>query len=659
MRRSGTWLGSLFLAACLATTISNGLVAANFLPVYATQTFESLSTALWLGFCAYTVLDFRLRVFERWRQSPLAVVAIVAAVAIVAISVVEFMYPNSTILVWQANTLVHIVIAVLGISLIENLYRRTDVEGRWTIIPLCIGLGTVYAFQLYLFSDAFLFRHLSTAVMAAGALVSAAAAPLLAMTMARNSSWNVPIRVSRDAVFHGVTLIASGVFLVSVASIGSLVRQYGDEWTLVLEVSLIFGSGTVLAVVLTSATAKSYLRTLVLRNFFPYRYDYRVEWRKFTNALSSNNDGSIDLADRLIRSLADIVNSPGGALFQRQNGDFRATARWNVRLPEDTRERVNGKFISRLVRDASVQIIDGSADPKGPKDAALPTPPWLRADNYWLCVPLFQRGELIAFIVLLKPRSPLMVDWEVRELLDIAAGQAASYLAEQEATNALTDALMLESFNKRFAFVMHDIKNMSSQLALVVSNARLHGDDPQFQQDILLTIGNSVSRMNKLLSQLKAKQEPSAGRATNIYNVICELATNHPEKARLKIDTEAKELCAAIDTDSLRSAMTHLIDNALQASGTFGTVTITVRKIEKYVEIDVSDQGSGMDSRFVRDGLFRPFTSTKRDGYGIGAFQTRELIKSAAGQLEVISVPGVGTTMRIILPLILDLRSVA
>jgi len=56
----------------------------------------------------------------------------------------------------------------------------------------------------------------------------------------------------------------------------------------------------------------------------------------------------------------------------------------------------------------------------------------------------------------------------------------------------------------------------------------------------------------------------------------------------------------------------------------------------------------------IRDELFLPFCSTKSGGYGIGAFQTRELIRMAGGDLGVISEKGLGTTMRIILPLVSD-----
>ena len=79
---------------------------------------------------------------------------------------------------------------------------------------------------------------------------------------------------------------------------------------------------------------------------------------------------------------------------------------------------------------------------------------------------------------------------------------------------------------------------------------------------------------------------------------------------------------------------------------------ISSRRFGSRLLIDVTDNGPGMDDAFVRDELFLPFRSTKSGGYGIGAFQTRELVRMADGDLEVISEKGFGTTMRIILPLV-------
>ena len=78
---------------------------------------------------------------------------------------------------------------------------------------------------------------------------------------------------------------------------------------------------------------------------------------------------------------------------------------------------------------------------------------------------------------------------------------------------------------------------------------------------------------------------------------------------------------------------------------------IVLRHDQRFVLVDIIDRGPGMTPDFVRDELFRPFRTSKREGSGIGAFQARELLREAGGDLIVLSRPGEGTTMRLLLPL--------
>ena len=67
--------------------------------------------------------------------------------------------------------------------------------------------------------------------------------------------------------------------------------------------------------------------------------------------------------------------------------------------------------------------------------------------------------------------------------------------------------------------------------------------------------------------------------------------------------------------------------------------------------IEVLDSGSGMSPEFVRTGLFKPFVSSKNGGFGIGAFEARELIKAMGGRIAVESREGLGTRFSVVLPL--------
>ena len=79
-------------------------------------------------------------------------------------------------------------------------------------------------------------------------------------------------------------------------------------------------------------------------------------------------------------------------------------------------------------------------------------------------------------------------------------------------------------------------------------------------------------------------------------------------------------------------------------------ITLRVVPTNHEVRIEIVDEGVGMDAEFVRGRLFQPFTSTKKDGFGIGAYEARTLIRAMGGSLSVDSRPGAGTRFIITLP---------
>ncbi len=600
---------------------------------------SSISIIAWVIFICCLLAPPNSSIVTFFRRTEFAMVVPVVSLVTVGLDI-EFFFAGTAY--GQGQLIGRLAVVVAGIWLIENLYRKAEPDDRWRLRPLCIGLGSIFAFDLYYFSDALLLRHVDAALVAARVIIMTSMGPLLVLTIARNKTWHPRIRVSREAAFHGATLIASGIFLLSVAIIGSIFRRYGGEWALVLQVSALFGSAMVLLIVLTSGTAQSHIRNFVLKNFFPYRFDYRVEWIKFIEMLSLTEPDK-DLADRVVRAIADILNCPGGALFQIDDNNFAPVAQWNVTISTGTRERSDSPFIIAFKGGNAIQQLTLA-------EMSEIRPRWMTNRRFWLAIPLLHNRDLIGFVLLNEPRASYEVDWEVLELLHTVARQAASYLAQQAAANALADARMLEDFSKRFAFVIHDIKNLSSQLELVVTNAQIHGSNPEFKADAMQTIANSVTRMNKLLSQLRAQRqtEVSFG-GVNVVATIRELLTSHPARERIRFSATSMNTHVRIDQAHLFSALSHLLDNAVEASGTKGKVAISVTADRAAVIIDVADEGSGMEAGFVRNGLFRPFRTTKRDGFGIGAFQTREILRAAGGSLEVVKSSGLGTTMRITL----------
>ena len=272
----------------------------------------------------------------------------------------------------------------------------------------------------------------------------------------------------------------------------------------------------------------------------------------------------------------------------------------------------------------------------------------------WVVLPLSHFGKLIGFVVLAQSRAQFKLDREAYDLLRVIGREIASRVAEQRAVQALTQTQQLREYSQRFAFVIHDIKNVSGQLSMLLSNAEVHADNPAFQRDMLATVRASVGKITRLLSRLQVeRQERDFSLITPGERLRDLVEACRTTRGRdIELADRSGGAGAAIDPDAFDAVATHLLNNAAEASAPGATVKADLRLEAHGVVVDIIDHGSGMAAEFIRDELFRPLRSSKADGHGIGAYQARELLRDAGGDLLVLSRPGGGTTMRIVLPLV-------
>jgi putative PEP-CTERM system histidine kinase len=531
-------------------------------------------------------------------------------------------------------------LVIYGILLVENLYRNTAPEFRWHVNLLAVGLGGMFIYGVVLYSDALLFRRISPVLWDGRAIAMVMATPLLAVAAARNRDWAIDIHVSRTVVLHTTTLIASGIFLLALALTAEVFRAAGPGWVELVEVSLMIAGITAIAILLVSGSARSRLTRILAENFYSHRYDYRREWLKCIATLTAA-PGHGGLQTRVIKAVAEIADSPAGMLWVRDldGAAFQWAGSWN-RPAATAPEPAAGPFLA-LFRDGAA-IVE--------LDRLEIQPRWLgEVARAWIAVPLAQKERIIGFVVLVRPRAPLKLDRETRDLLRIVACQAATYLAEQQYAQALDEARQLTDYSKRFAFALHDMKNVASQLAMIVQNAPFHRGVPEFHEDVLATVQAALDRMNRVLASMRSRELSQIGGVVVPIALIEEVVAALRRRGfAIAIEHDGYSAAVAMSADDFRSVLTHLCENAVEASP--GFVTIRVRHEPLRIAIDITDKGAGMAPEFIRDNLFRPFDSTKRDGLGIGTYQARELLRAAGGDLLVTSRPGSGTTMHILLP---------
>lgn len=543
--------------------------------------------------------------------------------------------------------------AVLGMALVEQLFRNTPVEQRWGIKYLCFGLGALFAFDFYLYTDALLFHRLDVAIWSARGFVNLLAIPLIVVTAARNPDWNVQVFLSRRMVLHSTTLFSAGLYMLLMAMAGYYIKLYGGEWGGVLQITFLFGALVVLVALLFSGQFRARTKVFFNKHFFSYRYDYRDEWLRVIGLLAGKLV-DLPLSERVIWALADIVESSGGSLWLRSDkGSYRCRARFNA--PQADQPEVDSDHGMLAVLETQRWVIDLDEYRTAPDVYGdLDLPDWLLEDaEAWLVVPLIHDDQLLGFVTLLQPRAPHSINWENLDLLKTVGMQAASYLALNQAAEALAEARQFEGFNRLSAFVIHDLKNLIAQLSLVAKNAARHKHNPEFMDDAVRTIENAVGKMNRLMVQLQSADVTGDRRRINLldelHGVIAAKSGGRPVPS---LTTEIDAAFVMAEPDRLSSVLGHVVQNAQDATPPDGSIDVLLRVSGDQAIVEIRDTGAGMDADFVKTRLFRPFDSTKGlTGMGIGAYECREVISALGGQVVVDSVPYRGTTFRINLPL--------
>ncbi|OGA44081.1 MAG: histidine kinase [Betaproteobacteria bacterium RIFCSPLOWO2_12_FULL_63_13] len=649
--------GMLLAVASLATAIwaaaAAYLAARPEAAMRPTDALEVLRNAVWFAFLMV------LLGYSRKAVRPLRL-ATVGLAAFCGIVLAVTLYPGviATTWVWMFGVLGRLVLAVIGMVLVEQLFRNVHTQQRWGIKFLCLGLGGMFAYDFYLYSDTLLFRRVNEDIWAARGVVNALVVPLLAVAAARNPTWSLDVSVSRRFVFHSTAVLGAAVYLLVMAGAGYYIRYFGGSWGVVLQVTFLFGALLLLFVILASGTLRARLRVFLNKNFFSYHYDYREEWLRFTRTLSEGEPG-LQLRERSIQAIAELVDSPSGALWLSQDlGAFEPVARWNMAAAKGIEQPESPlcQFLER--RQWVINLEACEAQPEFYDGLQIPV--WLRAiPDAWLVVPLMLHEQLLGFVVLARSKGKISLNWEVNDILKTAGRQAASYLAQLEAAKALLVARQFESFNRMSAFVVHDLKNLVAQLSLLLSNADRHKNNPAFQEDMIGTVAHSVAKMKRLLVQLRGVYtlEPLAPVALDdlLREVVSARSGLKPVP---KLELSGGAVSVAGHPARLERVIGHLVQNAIEATPPDGRVVVRLLQQNGSAVIAIVDSGCGMSEQFMQSRLFRPFESTKATGMGIGTYEAWQYVRELGGRIEVESREAQGTIFRVMLPLHVPGRTV-
>ena len=266
---------------------------------------------------------------------------------------------------WAADGRWHgipiLLMAIAGLVLVEQVYRNTPPQRRQGIRFLALGLGAMFAFDLFLFADLVLFQALEDPPWQARGFVNGLVAPLIGISISRRLPQGSGPVVSRQLLFHTAALTGAAAYLLAVGGVGYYLRQLGGEIGALLQVTFLFAAALILAMVLFSSTFRARLRVFLSKHFFKYKYDYRQEWLRFTGTLSSE-DASVPFEQRAIRAIGELVESPGGLLWvRRDDGSFVLDGVTDLGDPDYPPEEPGSPLVDFLERSGYAGEVAGGS----------------------------------------------------------------------------------------------------------------------------------------------------------------------------------------------------------------------------------------------------------------------------------------------------------
>ncbi len=553
----------------------------------------------------------------------------------------------------QAFVLLMVVIVLMSF---ERTLRASSGHMRWQIKFMIVGLGSLFAVRVYTGSQTLLVGSVSMGleVVNAGALIAAGA--LMVRSLLRLRVLSIDFYPSHAFLYSSFTVILVGAYFIAVGILAKLAAYFDGGQSLALRIFLVFLAFLGLSLFLLSDRFRHKIKRFVAVQMKRPQYDYREVWTKFTEKTSMITD-----VEKLCMTVARMVS---------ETLEVLSVSVW---LLDESRARLRpvGSTVfsetgagHRISEEGKINLVQLMRNQERPIDLDDPKTLWAhelkqsmpgsyREARVRYCAPLLAGGNLLGVMTLGDRVKYEPLSFEEIDLLKTIADQTARNLLSLKLSEDLRKAKEIEAFQTMSSFFIHDLKNLASKLSMTVQNLPVYFDNPEFRRDASCAITESVGQINQMCSSLSLlKQQVILRPAPIDFNRIIASTIRSLNGCKVSIKEDLSPLPEFFaDSEQIQKVIMNLILNSNEAIKNGGEIRVATEKREGWAILSVYDNGCGMSKEFVEKSLFRPFKSTKKQGMGIGLFQSKVIVEAHQGRIEVESEEGRGTTFRVMLPL--------
>jgi putative PEP-CTERM system histidine kinase len=474
----------------------------------------------------------------------------------------------------------------------------------------------------------------------------------------RAGHFDLDVYPSHAVLQSSLTVLLAGIYLFAIGVLAKVVVYFNQGDDVVIKWFVFLVAAVLLTILLLSDRVRLRLSRFVSRHFQRPLYDYRTVWRRFTEATATCVN-QMDLCQVAVKSVTDIFQALSVTIWLVDEQQSQLVFAASTFLTEARAETL------RPSKEELAEVLQALREHHEPVDIDVAKENWaavlkrchpdeFRKGGSRVCVPMIVGEEMVGLMILGDRVSGASFTWQDFDLLKCIGDHIAAGLLNTRLSQKLLQTKELEAFQTMSAFFVHDLKNTANTLNLMLQNLPVHFDDPAFRADALRGVGKTVAHINRLIGRLGSIRHELQIKPveSDLNELVAKSLAGWEEVAGINLKKNLQPLPKVFfDQEQMLKVATNLIFNAREAVSKTGQVQIQTSQANGWAVLAISDDGCGMSQEFLNRSLFRPFQTTKKNGLGIGMFQSKMIVEAHKGKIEVESETGKGTTFRVFLPL--------